>query len=200
MLKDEIKILKKYHVDAQSRRMQWEALYGKPFDQGNANRLAFWGTQRSSLPLHFYVASILLTAPVASTDNERAHSVSGRIVSKTRCSLVGESVDRNTTGYIWLRKRAAALAQSLLVEGLNQDDLDDLDDPHDQRLLGVLGVLEEEKEIIGEEINEGEEEEKIIELVDDQGAVGGAGAAGVGGGGGGGAAARGGGKGMVEED
>jgi len=197
MLKDEIKILKKYHVDAQSRRMQWEALYGKPFDQGNANRLAFWGTQRSSLPLLFYVASILLTAPVASTDNERAHSVSGRIVSKTRCSLVGESVDRNTTGYIWLRKRAAALAQSLLVEGLNQDDLDD---PHDQRLLGVLGVLEEEKEIIGEEINEGEEGEKIIELVDDQGAVGGAGAAGVGGGGGGGAAARGGGKGMVEED
>ena len=77
---------------------------------------------------------------------------------------------------------------------------DDLDDPHDQRLLGVLGVLEEEKEIIGEEINEGEEGEKIIELVDDQGAVGGAGAAGVGGGGGGGAAARVGGEGMVEEE
>ena len=51
------------------------------------------------MPLLFYVASTLLTGPAASTDNERAHSVGGRVVSNA-LSLVGDSVDRNTVVHL----------------------------------------------------------------------------------------------------
>jgi len=120
------------------------------------------------MPLLFYVASILLTAPVASTDNERANSVGGRIVSKTRCSLVGESVDRNTTGYIWLRKRAAAKAEELNAKGYKQEDLED----HPSL---VALVFEEE---------DPQEEVVIVLEENDAGGAGGAGLMGGGGGGG----------------
>jgi len=153
-------------------RAQWEDQYGQPFEQGNSiqsgNRLAFWGAQKKTMPLLFYVASILLTAPVASTDNERANSVGGRIVSKTRCSLVGESVDRNTTGYIWLRKRAAAKAEELNAKGYKQEDLED----HPSLVALVF-----EKE-------DPQEEEVIV--LEEKGEAGGAGGAGLMGGGGGG--------------
>jgi len=153
-------------------RAQWEDQYGQPFEQGNSiqsgNRLAFWGAQKKTMPLLFYVASILLTAPVASTDNERANSVGGRIVSKTRCSLVGESVDRNTTGYIWLRKRAAAKAEELNAKGYKQEDLED----HPSL---VALVFEEE---------DPQEEVVIVLEENDAGGAGGAGLMGGGGGGG----------------
>ena len=127
-------------------------MYGKPFDQGNTNRLAFWPSQITAMPLLYFVASTLLTAPGASTENVRSHSVSGRVVSKARCRLLGASVDRNTTGYIWLRKRAAAKAAEFSAEGYHPEDLDD--NPE-------IGALFEEDEVIeldGDPGGEGEEE------------------------------------------
>jgi hypothetical protein len=172
MLLEEMNLLGTHHVNARTMRAQWEDQYGQPFEQGNSiqsgNRLAFWGAQKKTMPLLFYVASILLTAPVASTDNERAHSVGGRIVSKTRCSLVGESVDRNTTGYIWLRKRAAAKAEELNAKGYKQEDLED----HPSL---VALVFEEE---------DPQEEVVIVLEENDAGGAGGAGLMGGGGGGG----------------
>lgn len=119
---------------------------------GHLNAKKVVCAQKKTMPLLFYVASILLTAPVASTDNERANSVGGRIVSKTRCSLVGESVDRNTTGYIWLRKRAAQKAEELNAKGYKQEDLEDHpslvalvfeeEDPQEEEVI----VLEEKGE------------------------------------------------------
>ena len=161
MLLEEAKILQQHHIEARdtaTKRLLWEARYGKPFDQGNANRLLFWGTQKKTMPLLFFVAGTLLTAPGASTDNERAHSLGGRIVSKERCSLVGDSVDRNTTGYLWLRRRAAAKAEELKGKGIQQEDLED--DPGD---LGALEVREEDEEEIisvNDEVGEEEEEEE----------------------------------------
>ena len=148
-------------MKARTKRALWEQQYGQPFDQGNTNRLAFWVSQKKTMPLLFYVASILLTAPAASTDNERAHSVGGRVVSKTRCSLVGDSVDRNTTGYIWLRKKAAQKAEELKAKGMRAEDLKDHPD------IDLLIP---------------EEEEEITEVEEDGEGAGGAGGAARGGG------------------
>jgi len=182
-LEAEMATLKKLHVEAREQGLEWVKRYGLPFDQGNANRLMFWPTQKSNLPLLYTMASVLLTAPAASTDNERAHSLGGRIVSKLRSSMTGASVDRNTMGYVWLRKKAASLAEQLNAKGVSHDDVDD--------------NLEHE----GEEEAEAEEEEEII-LVEDEGAAGGGGgnAAMGGGAAGGGAKKKGGGGGREEEE
>lgn len=187
MLQEEMGILGEHHVKARTRRALWEQQYGQPFDQGNTNRLAFWVAQKKTMPLLFYVASILLTAPAASTDNERAHSVGGRVVSKTRCSLVGDSVDRNTTGYIWLRKKAAQKAEELKAKGMRAEDLEDHPD------IDLL-IPEEVEEIT-------EEEEEIFEMEEDGEGAGGAGGAARGGGAAeGGGAGGGGGGGLGEGD
>ena len=169
MLLEEMEILKAHHVTARTNPDKWVEQYGQPFDQGNTNRLTFWGAQKKVMPLLFYVASTLITAPAASTDNERAHSVGGLVVSKTRCSLVGDSVDRNTCGYIWLRKNAAARAEELKKMGFAPEDLED----HPS----IRTLVQEE-----------EEGEEVIEV--DDAAAGGAGAGG-GAGGAAGAAAQG---------
>ena len=83
--------------------------YTGSFDQGNTNRLTLGNVQKKVMPLLLYVASTLLTGPAASTDNERAHSVAG--VSCPRRAARCDSVDRNTCGYICLRKKAAARAE-----------------------------------------------------------------------------------------
>ena len=87
----------------------------------------YWYTQRASMPLLYLVSQVLLPAPAASTDNERSHSVAGRIMSKTRCSMSSDSLDRNLMGYYWLRKLAAAKAEALKQAG-RLEDLEDLDD------------------------------------------------------------------------
>ena len=84
-------------------------------------------------------------------------------------SLVGDSVDRNTCGYIWLRKNAAARAEELKKMGFAPEDLED----HPS----IRTLVQEE-----------EEGEEVIEV--DDAAAGGAGAGG-GAGGAAGAAAQG---------
>ena len=156
-------------------RRQWVKTYGKPFDQGNPNRLMYWSSKRASMPLLFLVSQFLLTAPAASTDNERSHSVAGRIMSKARCSMSGDTLDRNLMGYYGLRKLAAAKAEALKNAG-RLENLEDLDEVVE--LVDLVGEKEEEEEVEVVEIDEDGDED----------GGGGAGAGGGGGGGGGGAA------------
>ena len=135
-------ILEQQHVMSRSSaaaKVQWAATYGGPFDQGNTNRLMYWYTKRKDMPLLYLVAQILLTAPAASTDNERAHSVAGRIMSKMRSSMSGDSLDRNLLGYYWLRKGAAAKAEAL--KDFNLENLDELEDPGEAILEGDGEVI-----------------------------------------------------------
>jgi len=174
-----MKTLAQQHVEARRNPSLWVKTYGKPFDQGNVNRHMYWYSKRASMPLLFLVSQFLLTAPAASTDNERSHSVAGRIMSKARCSMSGDTLDRNLMGYYWLRKLAVAKAEALKDAGRLEDleDLDELVAVVD--LVGVKDAVEEVVVVVEVGGEEGEEAEE-------GGADGGGGGVGGGGGGGGG--------------
>ena len=87
--------------------------------------------------LIFHMTCVLLTVPAASTSNERVHSVAGRIMSKLRCSLTSENLDRNMMGWKMLRKTANDAAASLG----KAPEIGSLDDAVDQ-LIDDLGAAE----------------------------------------------------------
>ena len=55
-LKVEMKTLAQQHVEARRNPLLSVKTYGKPFDQGNANRLMYWPSKRASMPLLFLVS------------------------------------------------------------------------------------------------------------------------------------------------
>ena len=175
-----MKTLAQQHVEARRNPLLSVKTYGKPFDQGNANRLMYWPSKRASMPLLFLVSQFLLTAPAASTDNERSHSVAGRIMSKARCSMSGDTLDRNLMGYYWLRKLAVAKAGALKDAG-RLEDLEDLDELVE--LVDLVGEKDAEEEVEVVEVGDGNAEEGGG---DADGGGGGGGDGGGGGGGGGG--------------
>lgn len=127
-LKAEMALLSKEHIEARkSTKAEWEKKFGRPFDQANDNRRAYWVKHRGSMPLLFLCASVLLTAPAASTTSERAHSKAGIIMSKSRCSMSSTNLEHNLMGYYWLRQRIDELVVAL--DHLDLDDAFDVPPP-----------------------------------------------------------------------
>ena len=143
-LEKEIGYLKEEHASAVLRSADWNAKYGAPLasctDAQERLRKAYWVTKKDNMPLLFRCACILLTAPAASTSNERVHSVTGRILSKYRSSMKPDNLNRCTMGYYWLRKSADTKAKELLAAGLSILDLDDA-----VELLPALDVVQDDE-------------------------------------------------------
>ena len=128
-LQEEVQFLRAEHLKAARDKATWTASYGTPLGsctpQQEKNRKAYWVTKRGSMTLLYLCACVLLTAPGASTSNERVHSVCGRILSKYRCSMKPDSLNRSAMGYYWLRKYAEDKARELVAAGLDLMDLDE---------------------------------------------------------------------------
>ena len=86
------------------------------------------------MPLLYRMACSLLTVPAASTSNERTHSTAGRIMSKLRCSLTSENLNRNMMAWKIMRKTADDAAKDL--EAAPEDGC--LDEAVD-KLFGSVG-------------------------------------------------------------
>jgi hypothetical protein len=131
---EELPLLLTKHEEARdpATKAAWLKTYGAPFDVGNVARKRFWPTtMRPKLPLFYICACILLVMPGAATSNERAHSALGRILSKLRCSMKGDNVERNNS---WLRKKAVAAAASEALKVMREErgDLFDIEEAADE--------------------------------------------------------------------
>ena len=105
--------------------------YGKPLESGNKARYRFWPLHKAQMPLFFEVAWVLLCIPATSTNNERGHSVSGRICDKLRGALKPATVERLTLSWYFfpvaIKKIADTFAAQLKVLDANKMDLADVD-------------------------------------------------------------------------
>jgi hypothetical protein len=125
-------ILKKIMEDLAAADKRGEApKYGKPLESGNKARYRFWPLHKAQMPLFFEVAWVLLCIPATSTNNERGHSVSGRICDKLRGALKPATVERLTLSWyffpVTIKKIADSFAAQLKVLDANKMDLADVD-------------------------------------------------------------------------
>jgi len=97
-----LKVLVK--AEAARKLAKAPSIYGDPFDSNNEARYRFWPKAKETMPLLFYAAwFILASIPAASTENERMHSVAGRICSKYRACMKPSQTERLTLGYYYIR-------------------------------------------------------------------------------------------------
>lgn len=75
--------------------------YGDPLESGNKARYR-WHAHKAQMPLLFEAAWALLCIPASATNNERVHSVSGRIDDKLRASLKPSNIQRLTLAFFFL--------------------------------------------------------------------------------------------------
>ena len=84
------------------------------------------------MPLLFECAWVLLCIPATSTNNERGHSVSGRICNKMRGSLKPATVERLTLSWYYIptaiKSHMDELASLLKIMDANTIDLAEVDE------------------------------------------------------------------------
>jgi hypothetical protein len=68
-------------------------MYGDPLEPSHPKRYEYWPSQRDNFPLLYEAARIILCVRYHSMGNERDHSVMGRIFSKVRGTLRGDSLE-----------------------------------------------------------------------------------------------------------
>lgn len=103
------------------------APYGTPLGPKVDARYEFWPQRKEEWPLLFFCATQLLAGAKASTcSNERTHSVSGRICSKLRGSLLPSTVEQLTLAYYYIRREVVVLMNEWgkdAVANLEEEDL-----------------------------------------------------------------------------
>ena len=105
--------------------------YGDPLESGNKARYRFWHAHKAQMPLLFEAAWALLCIPASATNNERVHSVSGRICDKQRGSLKPSNIERLTLAFVFLpdavKEKMEEYAACLKIMDANTIDLADLE-------------------------------------------------------------------------
>lgn len=114
---------------AASKKRGDPPMYGDPLESGNKARYRFWHELKPQCPLLFEAAWALLVLPYTSTNNERGHSVSGRICEKLRGALKPSTIERLTLAYYFIpeaiKKKIADFAAFLkIVDGYSLDIAD----------------------------------------------------------------------------
>jgi hypothetical protein len=107
---------------------QWDGgAYGLPLQSKKVDaRYEFWPSRKKQWPLLYYCATQLLAGSKASTcSNERMHSVSGRIFSKLRASLLPSSVERLTLGYYYIRKEVEKMLTFTTEAMLDKEEIEE---------------------------------------------------------------------------
>ena len=102
--------------------------YGDPLEPNNANRYEYWPAQQDSLPIMYQAARIILCARVHSMGNERDHSVMGRLFTRARASLDGDSLEALVLGYHYLLKEVQdnkSRIDAQLASGVDPQEIED---------------------------------------------------------------------------
>ena len=81
-------------------RAGWN-VFGDPFDNKvNYARYGFWIEHQEEFPLLYFLATMVLGVPATSTECERLHSVTGRILARFRKCMKPEQTERLTMAYM----------------------------------------------------------------------------------------------------
>ena len=134
-LREEMTQLRDFHKSQFTLWMQhqgkgaWEkeAPFGTPLGPKVDARYEFWPQRKREWPLLYFCATQLLAGSKASTcGNERAHSVSGRICSKLRGSLLPDTVERLTLAYYYMRREVEEQMRLWGDKALRNLELEDI--------------------------------------------------------------------------
>ena len=108
-------------------------MYGDPLEPSHPKRYEYWPSQRDNFPLLYEAARIILCVRYHSMGNERDHSVMGRIFSKVRGTLRGDSLEMLVLGHHFLHRElqsSKARIDAQLSSGIDPQQIEDEFDEH----------------------------------------------------------------------
>ena len=138
----EFAVYDRHRIDiiAASEQVPRVMTYGDPLEPNNGPRYEYWAAQQAILPLLYQAARIILCARVHSMGNERDHSVMGRLFSKAKASLRGDSLEMLVLGHHFLLKElleSKARIDAQLASGV---DPQQIEDEFEERMQGAIAA------------------------------------------------------------
>ena len=115
--------------------------YGDPLEPDNAARYEHWPAQQAILPLMYQAARIILCARVHSMGNERDYSLMGRLFSKAKASLRGDSLEMLVLGHHYLLIELQAASSRIAAQLAGGVDPQEIEDVFEQRMSGAAAIL-----------------------------------------------------------